>query len=129
MAAKTTANSSESPKTVACLAIWAASRLCGSPAPENIGSFCPLTSVFIPSMTDIPVWMNSVGKSRLSGFIILPLMSKKSAPTGSGSPSRGLPSPSKTRPSNSSDAAISIVFPKNLDFVPVTERPVVPWKT
>ena len=55
MAANTTANGSSVPRTFACLAICAASWLCGSPEAENIGSFWPLTSVFSPSMADIPV--------------------------------------------------------------------------
>ena len=37
IAANTTANPSSSPKTLACLAIWAATWLCGRPFPENIG--------------------------------------------------------------------------------------------
>ena len=53
--AKIIANFAFSPITVACLAICAASLLCGSPAPEKIGSFWPLTNVFIPSITLIPV--------------------------------------------------------------------------
>jgi len=56
-----TANSSSSPSTFAWRAICAATRLWGSPLPEKRGSFCPLTRVFIPSMTLIPVWMNSLG--------------------------------------------------------------------
>ena len=54
MAANTTAKSPPE-STVACLAICAASSLCGSPASEKIGSFCPLTRVLSPSITDTPV--------------------------------------------------------------------------
>ena len=64
MAVNTTANSSSFPRTFACLAICAAILLWGSPAPENSGSFCPLTSEFIPSIELIPVWMNSRGYAR-----------------------------------------------------------------
>ncbi len=55
IAAKTTAKSSCVPITLACLAIWAAKRLCDIPEPEKIGSFCPLTRVIIPSITETPV--------------------------------------------------------------------------
>ena len=39
-------------------------RRCGGAAgryPEKMGSFWPRTSVFRPSMDEMPVWMNSVG--------------------------------------------------------------------
>ena len=60
IAANTTAKSPPE-STVDCLAICAASSLCGRPASENIGSFCPLTRVLSPSITDTPVWINSEG--------------------------------------------------------------------
>ncbi len=103
--------------------------LCDMPEPENIGSFWPLTSVNIPSMTETPVWIKSLGYSRCSGFIGSPFMSKNLEAIGSGSPSIGLPSPSNTLPKTSSDTGISITFPMNLALVPETERPVVPSKT
>ena len=54
-AAKTTANFSLVPRTFACLAICAARFACGSPEPEKIGSYCPLTSVLRPSIVETPV--------------------------------------------------------------------------
>ena len=33
----------------------------GRPEQEKIGSFCPRTSVFRPSIVEMPVWMNSAG--------------------------------------------------------------------
>ncbi len=59
IAQKTTANFSSFPRTFACLAIWAASSLWGSPEAEKIGSFCPRTNVLSPSIVEIPVWINS----------------------------------------------------------------------
>mgnify|MGYP002508634311 CR=1 FL=1 len=50
IAANTTANLLSPPFTFACLAICAASSACGRPLIENTGSFCPLTSVFSPSI-------------------------------------------------------------------------------
>ncbi len=61
MAQKTTAKPSPVPSTRACRAICAATRPCGRPAPEKIGSFWPRTRVFMPSMVLTPVWMNSFG--------------------------------------------------------------------
>jgi len=103
--------------------------LCGIPEPENIGSFCPRTSVSIPSITDTPVWMNDVGYSLRSGFIGSPLTSRNLSAIGSGRPSFGLPSPSNTLPRSSCDTGISMVLPRNLALVPDTVRPVVPSNT
>ena len=61
MAANTTAKFSSFPSTFAWRAICAASCAWGRPDAEKIGSFCPLTSVFSPSMADTPVWINSSG--------------------------------------------------------------------
>ena len=129
IAAKTTANSSPLPGTVAWRAIWAAKRLCGSPAPEKIGNFWPLTRVLRPSIDEIPVWIKSSGKSLRSGFIDSPFISRNFSPTGSGRPSIGLPRPSNTLPNNWSVTGISIVLPKNRVFVSETDSPVVPSKT
>ena len=65
IAAKTTEKLSEALSTFACLAICAARALLGSPLPEKMGSFCPLTRVFMPPMVEMPVWMNSEGSSLL----------------------------------------------------------------
>ncbi len=75
IAAKTTEKLSDPLSTLACLAICAASALCGSPAAEKIGSFCPLTRVFMPSMLEMPVWMNSDGSSLLYGLMPEPVIS------------------------------------------------------
>src|SRR3989304_986479 len=64
IAAKTTANCSAPPRTLAWRAICAATSLCGSPAPEKSGSCWPRTRVFSPSMPEMPVCMNSCGRSR-----------------------------------------------------------------
>ena len=62
MAANTTANLEvSSPSTLACRAICAARLAWGRPEPEKMGSFCPRTRVFSPSMVETPVWMNSLG--------------------------------------------------------------------
>ncbi len=99
------------------------------PEPEKIGSFCPLTRVIIPSITDMPVWIKSFGYSRCSGFIGSPLMSINLSAIGSGSPSFGLPSPSNTLPSTSFDTGISMTLPTNFALVPEMDSPVVPSKT
>ncbi len=61
MAAKTTANSASEPSTLAWRAICEATFAWGSPAPEKMGSFCPLTKGFMASMEEMPVWMKSEG--------------------------------------------------------------------
>jgi hypothetical protein len=35
--------------------------LCGSPAAEKMGIFCPLAMLFMPSIAEIPVWIISSG--------------------------------------------------------------------
>ena len=64
MAANTTAKSSCPLMTVAWRAICAAMRLWGRPDAEKMGSFWPRTMGFSPSIVEMPVWMNSEGKSR-----------------------------------------------------------------
>ncbi len=76
IAAKTTANFSSLPFTAACLTICAAILLCGNPEPLKIGSFCPLTMEFNPSIAEIPVSMNSDGGILEAGFIGAPWMSR-----------------------------------------------------
>src|SRR6056297_1908435 len=120
MAPKTTANSvpsssspaSSSSGTVAWRAIWSESSLCGRPDPEKMGSFWPRTSVFMPSMAETPVWMNSSGYSRAVGLIAAPTMSSRRSGTISGPPSMGWPDPSRTRPSRSSVTGIFMVSPR-----------------
>ena len=50
-------------------AISTASRSCGSPPPENSGSFCPRTRLFIRSSVVTPVSMKSRGIARATGLI------------------------------------------------------------
>ena len=128
IAANTTANLESELRTFACLAIWAANCACGRPDAENTGSFCPLTRVFNPSIADIPVWINSEGKSLATGLIASPLISLLSSGIISGPLSFGLPIPSKTLPSISSETPISSGLPKNLAFVPFKFIPVEPSK-
>ena len=61
MAAKTTAKLDSPSSTLAWRAIWAARAAWGRPEPEKMGSFCPRTRVFSPSMVEMPVWINSLG--------------------------------------------------------------------
>ena len=90
MAAKTMTNGSSEVRIFAWRTICAASRLCGRPLPEKIGSFCPRTSVFMPSMQEIPVWMKSRGYVRASGLMGTPLTSRRSELHGRGVPVDGL---------------------------------------
>jgi hypothetical protein len=61
-AANTTTNSEDSsPSSLAWRTIWAATRLWGRPPPEKMGSFWPRVREFMPSMAEMPVWMNSRG--------------------------------------------------------------------
>lgn len=129
MAANMTANCSSLPRTFACLAICAAMRLCGSPAPLNSGSFCPRTRLFIPSMVDIPVWMNSLGYCLASGFIGEPFMSHMSSGMIGGPPSMGVPEPSSILPRMSVVTGILSVSPVNLTVVFLVSSPVVPSNT
>ena len=129
MATKTTANCSPSPSTFACRAIWAASLLAGSPAPEKIGSFWPRTSVSSPSMADMPVWMKSAGLSRAEGLIGVPPISSTASGMMSGRPSRAFPTPVKTRPSISSETLIRAGSPMNRAVVSSVSIPRVPSNT
>ncbi len=119
MAAKTTANDSEESRSFACRTIWAASWLWGSPAPEKIGSFWPRTRVFITSMFESPVWMNSLGSSREYGFMAFPVISSRCSLMIFGPPSRGSPRPVNTRPSISSETGSVATSPRNLTDVAV----------
>ena len=112
MAANTTANFSSLPRTFACLAICAASWAWGSPDAEKIGSFCPRTRVFNPSIADTPVWINSSGYALAAGFMGRPLISLLSSGKISGPSSMGRPRPSKTRPSISSDTPSCMLLPR-----------------
>ena len=89
------------------------SRDLGRPEQEKIGSFCPRTRVFSPSMADTPVWINSSGYTRAAGFIGRPLISLLSSGRISGPSSIGRPRPSNTRPSISPDTPSSMLRPRN----------------
>ena len=69
----------------ACRVICATILLCGRPVPEKIGSFWPRTSVFMPSIAEMPVWMNLRGYSRAVGLIGSPFTSIISSAIGGGS--------------------------------------------
>src|SRR6266705_985846 len=128
IAAKTTPNDSRLPTTFACRAICSATSLCGRPAPENNGSFWPRTSVFRPSIVEMPVWMNSAGCSREYGLIAAPVISTRFSGTIGGPPSIGSPAPLRMRPSISRDTFSLIVSPRNLT-VDWRSIPAVPSNT
>ena len=60
-----------------------------SPGPTKIGSFCPRTSVFRPSIAEMPVSMKSAGRARRAGFIGAPSTGRIASPIGGGRPSIG----------------------------------------
>ena len=43
--------------------------LCGRPAAEKMGIFCPLAILFMASMAEMPVWIISSGYIRDHGLI------------------------------------------------------------
>ena len=92
MAAKTTANGS-SRGARACSTIVAARSSAGRPGPENTGSFWPRTSVFKPSIAEMPVSMKSRGGTRRVGLIGAPHSGRRASPMGRGRPSFGSPTP------------------------------------
>jgi len=83
----------------------------------------------MPSMFDIPVWMNSDGSSLEYGLIAEPTRSTFCFDTIFGPLSLGFPSPSNTLPSISSDTANVAVEPVNLVVVPEVVSPSVGPKT
>src|SRR5947209_3910326 len=131
IAAKTTPNDSRLPTTLACRAICSATSLCGWPAPENRGSFCPRTRVFRPSIVEMPVWMNSAGCSREYGLIAQPVMSTLFSGTIGGPPSIGSPAPLRIRPSMSRETFSLIVSPRNftVDWRSIPAVPSNTWTT
>src|SRR3989344_4630696 len=128
-AANTTANgSSFAPAfaaTFACLAICTANWLCGRPDAEKMGSFCPRTRVFSPSIVDTPVWMKSRGSARAYGLIGAPFMSSLFSGIIAGPLSRGSPNPVNTRPSISVETPSCMVSPRNFTRVSETLMPAV----
>ena len=123
--AKTITNCSSAPRSFAWRIIWAASLLCGSPFPEKIGSFCPRTREFIPSIAEIPVWIKSLGYEREYGFIGFPFTFTNSEEIISGKPSIGSPRPLNTRPSNSSPTRSSSGLSRNSKELSSKSIPVV----
>ncbi len=85
--------------------------------------------MFIPSIVDIPVWMNSAGNSLADGFIGFPLMSSSFSGMISGPPSIGFPVPLKILPIISNETPIFAVSPVNLTLVVAVFRSRVPSKT
>src|SRR3989454_1331160 len=128
LAANTPPTGSWLPSTFAWRAIWSAPSLCGSPAPENSGSFWPRTRVFNPSIVEIPVWMNSAGCSREYGLIADPVISTRFSGTIGGPPSMGSPAPLRILPSMSRDTFSLIVSPRNFT-VEARSIPAVPSNT
>ena len=53
--------------------------LCGRPAAEKIGIFCPRAIEFMTSMVEIPVWIISSGYMREYGLIGEPVQGDKRA--------------------------------------------------
>jgi len=129
MAAKTTEKDSSEVITLACRAICAASSLCDIPEPEKIGSFCPLTRVFIPSIVEMPVWINSLGYALAVGLIGDPVMGSLVSEMISGPPSSGLPRPSKNLPTISLDTARRMISPVKRTLVSEVSIPLVPSNT
>eukprot|EP00438_Fugacium_kawagutii_P014061 Skav204168 [mRNA] locus=scaffold903:408718:420898:- [translate_table: standard] len=97
----------------ACRHTCAAISLCGRPAAEKSGNFCPRTTEFMVSMALIPVWIISLGYTRDLGFKGAPLMSRNSSAKTEGPLSMGLPEPLKARPMRSSEMGIFKVSPVN----------------
>ncbi len=124
MAAKMTANGSSrgarAPST-----ICAASSRPGRPAAEKTGSFCPRTSVFIPSMAEIPVSMKSDGRARRTGFNGAPAIGRSASPTGGGSPSTGAPRPSNARPRSSRPTTVVGTSPVRMTSARRGASPIV----
>ncbi len=96
-----------------------------------MGSFCPLTRVFIPSMVEIPVSMKSAGESLAQGLMAAPAMSSSCSGTILDPPSRGSPAPLRTLPSISLETGIFMVSPRKRTEAALS-IPVVPsniWTT
>mmetsp|Transcript_69951 Transcript_69951/g.176250 ORF Transcript_69951/g.176250 Transcript_69951/m.176250 type:complete len:232 (+) Transcript_69951:602-1297(+) len=113
----------------ACLHTCAAISLCGRPAAENSGSFCPRTTEFIVSMALMPVWIISFGYTRDFGFRGAPLMSRNSSAKTAGPLSMGLPEPLKALPMRSSEMGIFNVSPVNSMWQFLLSMLLVPSKT
>mmetsp|Transcript_10501 Transcript_10501/g.16807 ORF Transcript_10501/g.16807 Transcript_10501/m.16807 type:complete len:207 (+) Transcript_10501:1257-1877(+) len=113
----------------ACRQICAAISLCGNPAAENSGIFCPRAMEFITSMVEMPVWIISSGYVRSDGLMDEPWMSSIASGITGGPPSMGTPEPLKMRPSMSSDTGVLSTSPVNSSFVLRPSTPDVPSNT
>mmetsp|Transcript_3047 Transcript_3047/g.8408 ORF Transcript_3047/g.8408 Transcript_3047/m.8408 type:complete len:252 (-) Transcript_3047:107-862(-) len=135
IAANTIANSSvlcSSPSrctSPACRQICAATSLCGKPAPENRGIFCPRAIEFITSMVEMPVWIISSGYVRFCGLIGIPWISRNASGSTGGPPSIGFPEPLKIRPNISRETGVFRISPVNSQCVRLLSIPVVPSNT
>ena len=117
------------PGAWAWVSIWRASSLAGSPEPEKIGSFCPLTRVLRPSMADIPVCMKCEGFSLATGFIGRPFMSSLISGMTGGSPSIGSPMPLNVLPSMSMERPVFATSPLKYTLESSASIPAVPSST
>ena len=128
MATNTTAKRSP-PRVRAFSTMYAASSIAGSPAPEKMGSFCPRTNVFIPSMAEMPVSMKSDGGNRRAGFAGAPQIGRMASPTGAPSPSMGSPTPLNARPRSSLPTTVLATSPLNVTSTCAGGKPNVSSST
>ena len=94
-----------------------------------MGSFCPRTSVFSPSIAEMPVWMNSCGRCRATGLIGAPMIGSRFSGMSGGSPSIGSPSPLNRRPIISLETPSRATSSRRLIDVLARSSPVVSSKT
>src|SRR3972149_4861607 len=94
-----------------------------------MGSFCPRTSVFSPSIADMPVCTKKSGFSRAAGFMGSPLMSRYSSGIIGGRPSIGSPKPFRTLPKSSFETPILAVSPVGSTLEASESMPGVPCNT
>ncbi len=87
------------------LRMCATTSFAGRPEHENIGSFCPFTSVLSPSMTENPVSINSSGLALAEGFIGKPVIGAHFSGINIGKPSMGINEPLNIRPIISEERA------------------------
>jgi len=80
-------------------------------------------------MLEIPVWMNSCGRSRATGLIGAPMMGSRFSGMMGGRPSRGSPRPLKRRPTISRPTPKRATSSRRLTAVLATSSPVVSSKT
>jgi len=81
------------------------------------------------SMVEMPVWMNSSGLRRATGLMGAPPIGRRLSATTGGSPSMGLPAPSKRRPIISRATPRRATFSTRLTVVLERSMPEVSSKT